>query len=203
MKNGRCRLHGGLTPSGPASPHWKHGRHSEYMKRNGLLARYDKASKDPEIISLRSELALVDTRVSQLLERIGEHGNVGLWKDARKKLDAFKAAAGKGKNAVAGARAALQQLDDLITQGLEDAHAWEELRESIELRRKVAETVHRIEQSAEYSVPVQEVFGAFRNVTALFLEIVKDKKQAAAFVEGLRGIIGQTQVIDVPSTSEN
>jgi hypothetical protein len=27
---GRCRLHGGLTPIGIASPHFKHGRRSKY-----------------------------------------------------------------------------------------------------------------------------------------------------------------------------
>jgi len=28
MSNGRCRLHGGLTPRGLASPHFRHGRYS-------------------------------------------------------------------------------------------------------------------------------------------------------------------------------
>jgi hypothetical protein len=30
MLNGRCKLHGGLTPLGIASPHFKHGRRSKY-----------------------------------------------------------------------------------------------------------------------------------------------------------------------------
>jgi hypothetical protein len=44
MPNGRCRLHGGKTPAGIASPHWRHGRRSKYEKhlpkemRNGYLA---------------------------------------------------------------------------------------------------------------------------------------------------------------------
>jgi hypothetical protein len=29
MRNGRCRLHGGKTPRGLASPHLKHGRYSQ------------------------------------------------------------------------------------------------------------------------------------------------------------------------------
>src|SRR5262245_44093579 len=28
MRNGRCRLHGGQTPSGIASPHFKHGKYA-------------------------------------------------------------------------------------------------------------------------------------------------------------------------------
>ena len=28
MQNGRCRLHGGLSPKGMASTNWKHGKHS-------------------------------------------------------------------------------------------------------------------------------------------------------------------------------
>lgn len=30
MSNGRCRVHGGMTPGGVASPHLKHGRRSKY-----------------------------------------------------------------------------------------------------------------------------------------------------------------------------
>jgi hypothetical protein len=30
MRNGRCRLHGGMTPAAIASPHFKHGRYSKH-----------------------------------------------------------------------------------------------------------------------------------------------------------------------------
>jgi len=32
MKNGRCRLHGGATPRGTDSPHFKTGRYSKYIR---------------------------------------------------------------------------------------------------------------------------------------------------------------------------
>src|SRR5262245_13255246 len=32
LQNGRCRLHGGLTPGGMASPHYRHGMRSKYLR---------------------------------------------------------------------------------------------------------------------------------------------------------------------------
>jgi hypothetical protein len=34
MANGRCRLRGGKTPNGVASPHFKHGQHSKYLAKH-------------------------------------------------------------------------------------------------------------------------------------------------------------------------
>lgn len=67
----RCRLHGGATPWGPASPHWRTGRHSRVLSRLGLGRTYQKALNDPEMVGLREEIAVMDARLVQLLERLG------------------------------------------------------------------------------------------------------------------------------------
>ena len=58
MTNGRCRGHGGRTPSGPASPHWKAGKHSRVLRDLGLSERYDALRTHPELAELRDEVAL-------------------------------------------------------------------------------------------------------------------------------------------------
>src|SRR4051812_27426822 len=45
MANGRCRLHGGKTPSGVASPNLVHGRFSKDLPTR-LLARFEEALSD-------------------------------------------------------------------------------------------------------------------------------------------------------------
>lgn len=70
MPNGRCYRHGGSTPVGPASVHFKHGRHSLLMRDiAGLGDHYARALADPDRLRLDSEIALVDARVSDLLQR--------------------------------------------------------------------------------------------------------------------------------------
>lgn len=69
--NGRCRVHGGATPAGPASVHFKHGRHSKLLKDiKGLNAHYERALADPDLLNLDAEIALIDARIGQLLEKV-------------------------------------------------------------------------------------------------------------------------------------
>lgn len=100
-------------------------------RANGLpepvVDRYREVVTGPVLAKLRSDMELIDTRLAQLLEQLGDRGNVGLWRDARRQLDALKGAAGKGNDAVARARVALQELDELVTTGLKEATAWDEL----------------------------------------------------------------------------
>ena len=61
-----CHHHGGKTPAGVASPHFRHGRHSRRLPTR-LAARIAEAGADPEWGSLRAEVALLDARIADLL----------------------------------------------------------------------------------------------------------------------------------------
>lgn len=73
MKNGRCRLHGGKQPApGPSHPNWKHGRQSKFMEHlpQKLRASFLASIDDPDLLSVRNELALMDSRLHELLQRL-------------------------------------------------------------------------------------------------------------------------------------
>src|SRR5690606_6632650 len=67
MANGRCRIHGGKTPTGIALPHTKTGRYSKYLPPD-ILERYHTALSDNDLLSLRDEIALVDVQIQAVLE---------------------------------------------------------------------------------------------------------------------------------------
>lgn len=134
----RCKLHGGASLAGPLSPSFKHGRHSKYMPK-GMAERYEEALRDPNLTSLTAEIALTDLRVGDLLSAIGGTGNAKLWGEARKMLNDFKA----GKTTAAAAGAVIRNLDALVDEGLTTATSWDELRDTLDLRRKLVETETR------------------------------------------------------------
>lgn len=68
MANGRCRLHGGCTPSGPDNANYKHGRYAAVFKGQ-LAEKFNDASKDPMPMDLLPELAVQRSLLSQYLER--------------------------------------------------------------------------------------------------------------------------------------
>jgi hypothetical protein len=66
-----CTVHGGLTPVGSASPHYKSGRYSRHLPAR-LSERYSEAQTDKRLLELRDEIALVDTRLADLLPRVDD-----------------------------------------------------------------------------------------------------------------------------------
>src|SRR5690606_3084472 len=65
----RCRLHGGLTPAGASHYNFKTGRYSKVLPAR-LRERYEEAAADPELLALREDIALLDSRLDDLLKRV-------------------------------------------------------------------------------------------------------------------------------------
>lgn len=59
-------MHGGKTPQGIALPQTTHGRYSKHLPTR-LLANYEAAKTDPNMLVLHDEIALVDARINELL----------------------------------------------------------------------------------------------------------------------------------------
>jgi hypothetical protein len=135
-----CRFHGGLTPRGPASATYKSGRYSKFLPSR-MLARYRAAESDRELTSLRSELALVDARLADLLGRVDSGESGSLWRALRKAHRAFKISRESGN--VEHMRDALAELNLRIEAGVSDYEAWRELQTLVEQRRKLADSESR------------------------------------------------------------
>lgn len=132
-----CRMHGGNTPAGIASPLWKHGRTSRYLPTR-LQESYEASISDKELLTLRHEIAVIDARINDLFQRvdIGESGKLWL-KSKEVLLDLRKALATQDTRKTTEA---LIELDGLIRQGSSDYAAWDEVQTAIELRRRLVET---------------------------------------------------------------
>lgn len=66
-----CLAHGGKTPRGAASPHFKTGRYSRSLPGH-LVAAYEQALHDPTLLSLRDEIALSEAMLATLLQQLDE-----------------------------------------------------------------------------------------------------------------------------------
>ena len=61
-------MHGGTAPVGPASSAWKHGRYSRAL-RGALGKAYLNAMDDPQLLSLRDDIALTAARIEGVLDQ--------------------------------------------------------------------------------------------------------------------------------------
>ena len=63
---GRCKLHNGWAPVGQDAVHFKTGRYSKHLPAT-LVADYQAALADPELLSLRHEIALTRAQILEVL----------------------------------------------------------------------------------------------------------------------------------------
>jgi hypothetical protein len=177
MANGRCRIHGGATPAGVASPHFRTGRHSRYLKDlpRDLRAGYKASLNDPERTCLADELALLESRIGQLLRRLSGAA-APPWAEVLRTLDDLTAATTGGN---AGAfRLAFDQHSRVVRAGAEAAGAqadvWQELMDAIALKTKTASAEARRLHELRAFVPVEFALTLVAAVTAAAKDAVRD-----------------------------
>lgn len=197
----RCELHGGKTPVGPASPHWKTGKHSKYALPPKLLDRYIKAEADPDLLSLRSESALLETRIQEIAARFETGETSGVWESLDENWNNMVAAnrrlreareAGDGEAsalAQADATAALESIGRLIKTGTREQANWNELRDAIGDKQKVvtAENKRLIDMSQTLSADQALAFAA--TLLSLVKQNVQDRRALSNISEGMNRLL--------------
>ncbi len=153
MTNGRCRFCGGNARRGVAHPKWKGGAYSKYMPK-GVANRYKDALTDPDLLSARDEIALVQLRIQDLMGKLKDGGTADMWQTLRQEFVNVEAAIQQGDPGAMNQ--ALQALGSIIEQGAESEHVWEEMYEAIEAKTKVSEREWRRLRDLRQFMTVQQ-----------------------------------------------
>lgn len=121
----RCRIHGGLSKSGSEVASFKTGRYSKALPLR-LAARYEQARSDPDLHSIRDEIALAETRLQDLLTRADTSDLGHAWLQLDAASAAFERAMGSGDTAAM--RKELDAMRASIQRGASDYLLWQEVR---------------------------------------------------------------------------
>lgn len=183
MANGRCRMHGGKSLRGAESPTFRTGTHTDYLPTR-MVAAYQAALNDPELLDLNQSIALIDSRVIDLLGRVdtGESGQ--LWKDIGKAYAELRAATDGVERLKAFAK-----MDILIDKGLTDYAAWSEVGRLLEDRRKHVETKQKVELQGERAVSANELMTFMGAVLNLIQSTVSSKDERIKIANGIEQLI--------------
>lgn len=132
----KCHIHGGKSLVGASSPTFKTGRYSRYLPER-LLGRYQEAQADGELLVLREDVALVDTRLADLLGRIDTGESAKRWDEAQK---AFIKLRGAHRDTNAKMLwEAMCELEEALISG-NDYGAWSEITSTLDLRKRLVES---------------------------------------------------------------
>lgn len=131
-----CQKHGGKNMGGALSPTFKHGKRSKYLPAE-ILQKYEEVSNDPEYLSLRFEIDMIDVRVLELLESLEEMGDSTAWvRDLQKAYDKFEDAL-KSKNKV-NQKIYFDELGEIIEKGAKRRDIWNELARMFEAKKRLS-----------------------------------------------------------------
>lgn len=168
---------------GANNPLFRHGRYSKYIPER-LIERFNDNMQDKRILELARDIALVDTRVDELLDALeahdGERDSYSTWfvdedgneRDAtdhpernvmsQKGWAIIRAAWLRYEAALEGGvqkriKDSRFELRSLIMEGREEFNVWNDIAQLLELRRKMAETEHKRQQALQQYVAVDKV----------------------------------------------
>ena len=178
--NGRCRLHGGDTPKGSANPNFKHGRYSRYLPQN-IAENYEQFLTDPQLISLRDEIAVAKSRSVDLMSQLNQRETVQDFEELSIRWAQFRQAMARGDRPAVNE--AMRDIDNMLTTGAENFRLWNEITKSFELTRRLQQTEARMMNDMRLTITVESGIAFAMAILDIVRQHLTDYMQAGKVVD--------------------
>jgi hypothetical protein len=179
-------MHGGQTPVGGAASQFKTGRYSKYLPAR-LAGRYEESSKDTELLELRAEVSLVDSRLAELLHRLDTNEAGHWWKELKRVHSEYLEAERKAE--IPLMRFWLSEWGRVIDSGLSDYALWEEIQGILEQRRRLVESERKRLIEMQQTITAERAMLLIGALTNIIQSHVRDPRVLAAIAADTRKLI--------------
>jgi hypothetical protein len=190
MANGRCRMHGGKSKAGADSPRFKTGRYSKYLPDN-LLWRYREGLADPELQSLRDELAMLNVRITQVIEHLSTGEGRSAWDAVREAFDALRG--GFRQNNLDAIREGMAGIEAALDQAKDEQGAWDEIVALFDERRKLVGEEGRREERAQRYITEREIMVLMAALVDVVRTNVSNQDEVTAVSMAIRQLVSGTE----------
>lgn len=150
-----CRAHGAGTINAPGGAPIITGRYSKFLPTL-MMERYNDFLADGDVLNLRSEIALLDTRLSQMLARLETCDSNATWS----KISRASMLLGKLMCEEEADTADVEIIRKLLVEAMSardaDAEIWHDAIIIIDQRRKLADTERRRIVDAKRFITAEE-----------------------------------------------
>lgn len=154
MPNGRCYMHGGRAKHGFDSPAFKTGKYSKYLPKN-LLESYANAINDPDLLSNRESVAIIEMRLVELLGDLNVGNSAELWGKLIDEWAKFISAIQRDNKTQQSQ--SINRLNRIMNDGSAIAATWREIYDNRERFRRLVETEQRVATTRETMVSIESV----------------------------------------------
>ena len=195
-----CYHHGGKSPVGPALPQWKDGGRSKYLPKR-LLDDYQASLDNPDKLVLDADIALIDSRLNDVLRKVDSGESGRLWSELRETVREYEAA--QRARDTAAVALAVNTLVDLVKRGQHDSAAWAEVTGLIERRRKLVESERKRLVEAQQLVHVEQAAALLALLVDAVRRHVRDDATLRAITHEYARLTGsRSPVAALSSTSD-
>ncbi len=182
---GRCKNCGGNNLSGIAHSNYRGRGYSKDIPSR-LMAQYEASLNDPKLLTLRSELALCDAKISELLQSLksaeactgAEVPGVALDKALRRS----RAAVEKGMDPVAFLNV-LDTVEALTKDLISSTRLWEEIGQWIDRRQRLTDSEIRHMIQSQTMISVQEMTVLVGGILRILRDRIDDRKLLGLIAE--------------------
>lgn len=195
----KCRYHGGATPRGIASPHYKGKGRSKYMPAN-LLQHYEEASSNPEVMSLYADIHLIDALLLSNFKYLDTDESGKAWKAIRDSIVDMNAAFANdnyGKCVVI-----LSEMKDIVDKRVLHFATEAEIRDKLEQRRKLVETIHKIDFQKERAITAEQAMLLMTAILDSVRRNVSDTTALTAIQNEFIRLVGATHQHQLDDASD-
>lgn len=171
----RCRFHGGKATTkfmrtGIA------GRYSKDLPTK-LLERYEKSVEDPKILELKDEIAVVESRIGELLKRIDTRESGEAWKKLREIYSQLVVAVKTRDSSTM--LSLMNDLGEIINHGAGEEKNWEEVIKTIRSRKSLVESERKRLVEMNQMITAEQAMVLIGFVISTIKTHVQDKEALA------------------------
>ncbi len=174
MANGRCRIHGGKSPSGIASATFKTGKYSKYLPQ-GLVDTYNDVQSDENLLSVRGDVELLDVLIRAKLVNLDTGESAAHWDFLLKCI--IKARRSYKNEDYGGLEEQFDEMEALADKRRLHYATEQEISAQLEQRRKLVDTENKIIMGKENAVTTEQ---AMLLVSALLASVKANVSDPAA-----------------------
>lgn len=190
-------MHGGKSLVGIAHPNFTEGRITKNLPSR-LAASFQASNSDPDLLNLRREVSLTDSRIDDLLGRVDSGESGELWRSVRATFtEAEKQRSRWDRNigSVEGEKAkqsffeAFEMIGVLTAEGIQDYQAWDEVNKMIDQRLRLAETETKRLEKMGRMVTADRAMTMVAALVGLVKTHVSDRNALLGIIRGLDVIL--------------
>ncbi len=182
----RCKFHGGNTKQGIASGTFKTGKTSKFLPER-LMAQFQNSKIDQNLLELRYEISLVDTRIVELTAELDKKSNTQHFSNVQKSIKRIKRNLEQGADPDASLLT-IDSIEHSLQAGIKNSDVWKKLGDQIDRRQRLAESERKRLVDGQHMISSERMMQLVARILKTILEHVPDVQTRHKIRSGLISI---------------